>query len=294
MNERLLHTAHYHVVFSGPAALTAAWRREPHDVIDSLFAAVRKTMRTESKRCGLRFGMVAQFHSHGEGLCYKPHLHCLITAGGMDGAGRWQSDHRLSESVLRVDFVRRILEETGRRLSPRVACEVHNGKGEWGVYVTLHRHSPGALVGYFARSLHGVVCGSEEGLTVAEEEITIDGRNGSRRGERVLSRAEFLRRYLAHIPPWKAVTVRHYGLYATRSAAVLESARAQIAAGGDGTGSDEGEWEGEELCPECTTPMLVAYAFYPYEVPALLTRIKRARGSPIKHGECIRIEEITA
>jgi hypothetical protein len=62
-----------------------------------LFAAMRDTVYEflhDPKYLGAPPGMLAAWHTWGQTLVLPPHLHCLITAGGVTPAGQWQAAQR--------------------------------------------------------------------------------------------------------------------------------------------------------------------------------------------------------
>ena len=38
-------------------------------------------------------GLLMALHTWGRTLSRHPHVHCLVSAGGIDGAGQWQASH---------------------------------------------------------------------------------------------------------------------------------------------------------------------------------------------------------
>lgn len=294
LETRLLDTAHDHIVFSAPAVLTSAWQAEPRAVIDALFAAARQTFAIERKRSGLQFGITIVFHSHAAALAFKPHLHCIVTTGGLDRNGAWRSDHRVCERTLRSDFRRRMLAETAKRLPAQRTAALHNEAAEaWRVYAVRHPDSPRALLGYFARSRHGVAVDLARGLSIAEDSVSFVAEHHGERRRTTLSREEFLRRYFAHIPPRGTVTVRHYGLYATRAAGLLERIRG--AAESEHPRPEHAqEADTAERCPLCNTPLTARVQFASDQLPPVLQLLRRSRGSPACHGELIQHSSLSA
>lgn len=294
MKRRLLPVAHYHLTLSAPEALTQAWVREPAAVIDTLFAALKRSVATEQKRTALRLGVTAVFHSHGLGMCYKPHLHCLVTAGGVDEAQTWQDQYRLCEAALRADFRRSMLAEAAKRLSAREAHALHHEEPDsWRVYAVRHRDGTDGLLAYFARSRHGVVLDCATEAEVTAEGMRFGEYHLGEHRQTTLSREEFFRRYFAHIPPKGAVTVRHYGLYATRAREMLRRLRGELSPTPP-TPEDALPVEVAEFCPVCHCPLEPLISFSAETLPPVLRSLKRSRGSPIAHGELIQTNSHTA
>ena len=93
--ERLLPVEHFHVVFTLPAALHPLVLHHPRRLYDLLFQAASQTLLTlaaDRRRLGAQIGITAILHTWGQNLLFHPHLHCVVTGGGLSPDGcRWVS-----------------------------------------------------------------------------------------------------------------------------------------------------------------------------------------------------------
>ena len=294
MRGRLLRIGHNHLTFSGPDELTMAWRREPKAVVDSLFAAVCGTLKLAAKRAKLQPGIMLVFHSHGSGMNYKAHIHGIITAGGVDADEKWRENKQYGERSLREDFRRLIIDELGKRIPAQEVSELQRAPAaKWKVYEVAHPEGPDALIGYFARTHHGVVVKPDDSFAVSENTVVFATHHHKVSRTTRLSREEFLNRYFSHVPPKGVVTVRHYGLYATRYGKMLEGIRSMIENHLACEPSEESD-EPVEHCPVCDRILRTAISFARDELPPVLRYALLARGSPIGHGEILHDVRITA
>jgi len=276
------------VVFSAPELLTRAWRSKPKAVIECLFAAASRTFKALSKRTSLQFGIMMVFHSHGKGLSYKAHLHCILTAGGVDSQGEWQPYRQINEKQLRAEFHRWMQNQAARRLPAEVAAEVQlTTSAQWPVYAVYHREDPTALVHYFARTFHGLLIEANARLCYDEQNVRFTSHHLGSEYTITLSRAEFLTRYFAHIPPAGMVTVRHYGLYASRSAATLRQVAGTLVVAKTAETEEKPREESTRTCPLCHNPMSLAAAFLPNGLPEKVRSTVPPRASPVVHGQII-------
>src|SRR5574341_1323232 len=91
--QHLLPTDHFHVVFTLPSELHDLWRWNRPAMTDLLFTAVRETLLTllgDPRWLGAQAGVLAALHTWGRTLTLHPHVHCLVTGGGLDPAGHWR------------------------------------------------------------------------------------------------------------------------------------------------------------------------------------------------------------
>src|SRR5262252_3311919 len=96
--ERLLPVEHFHVVFTLPVALHPLVLHHPRRLYDLLFQAASQTLLTlaaDPKRLGAQLGITAILHTWGQNLLFHPHLHCVVTGGGLSLDGqRWIAGKR--------------------------------------------------------------------------------------------------------------------------------------------------------------------------------------------------------
>src|SRR5262249_41060679 len=89
---RLLACDHYHVIFTLPHDLNALWLTNVPVMTTLLFQAVRDTLGTllaDPTYLGAQPGLIAALHTWSQTLVLHPHLHCLVTGGGLTPAGQW-------------------------------------------------------------------------------------------------------------------------------------------------------------------------------------------------------------
>ena len=91
--ERILPTHYFHVVFTLPSALRPLARRAPEPLYNLLFATASATLLElgrDPARLGAQLGFTAVLHTWTRRLELHPHLHCVVTGGGLSPEGdRW-------------------------------------------------------------------------------------------------------------------------------------------------------------------------------------------------------------
>src|SRR5262249_33419090 len=89
---RLLACDHYHVIFTLPHDLNPLWLANVPLMTTVLFQAVRDTLCTllaDPKYLGAQPGIIAALHTWSQTLMLHPHIHCLVTGGGLTPMGQW-------------------------------------------------------------------------------------------------------------------------------------------------------------------------------------------------------------
>jgi len=88
----LLAVPHRHVTFTLPHELLPLWRYNRRLLSTLFFDAVRETMlklMRDERWCGATPGMILSQHTWTRSLLLHPHVHCLVTEGGVDERGKW-------------------------------------------------------------------------------------------------------------------------------------------------------------------------------------------------------------
>ena len=90
---RLLACEHYHVIFTLPDELRELWRVNVRAMTNLLFAPVHETLAEllgDVQYLGACPGIMAALQTWSQTLVLHPHLHCLVTGGGLTDEGDWR------------------------------------------------------------------------------------------------------------------------------------------------------------------------------------------------------------
>jgi hypothetical protein len=240
----LLPVAYHHVVFTLPPALHALARRAPRLVYDLLFQAASAAVAevaADPKHLGAQVGLLLVLHTWGQNLHLHPHVHGLVTAGGLscdragrvEAAPRWVSCRpgfflpvRVLSRVYRGKFVAGLRAARARGEVPG-GPEAAAWEGwlaglyahDWVVYAQPPAPAPEVVLKYLARYVSRVAVSESRLVRLAGGEVTFTAKDyaaGGGRKELTLSAVEFLRRWAEHVLPRGFVAARHYGLLANR------------------------------------------------------------------------------
>ena len=240
---RLLACDHYHVIFTLPHELTPLWLANVPVMTTLLFQAVRDTLGTllaDSKYLGAQPGILAALHTWSQTLVLHPHVHCLVTGGGLTPAGQWVAVRhgfllpaRVVMAVFRGKMVAAIQQTFARGalalpapMRPQQLLNLlnrlgHPRKTKWNVRIMeRYRHGAG-VVTYLARYLRGGPIKNARLVAYDGDRVTFIYRArqeetnvGPALPQRMtLPVADFLQRWLLHVPVPQTRVVRCYGLY---------------------------------------------------------------------------------
>jgi len=229
--ERLLSVRHFHVVFTLPSELRALAQRAPREIFGALFAAASETLLElgETRLCA-QLGVTMVLHTWTRDLRFHPHVHALVTAGGLalDGS-RWSPSNRkylfpveVMGALLRGKMLAalRALHARGAFASfldfddpegfDRLMRKLASNK-RWIVYAKRPFARVDHVLKYLGRYTHRVGISNSRLVDVTDEGVTFRTKNGK---TVTVTPVEFLRRFVQHVLPDGFHKIRHYGLYA--------------------------------------------------------------------------------
>jgi hypothetical protein len=282
---RLLACEHYHVIFTMPHELNDLWLANVAVMTQLLFASVHHTLFTllgDAKYLGARPGIIATLHTWSQTLLLHPHLHCLVTGGGLSAAGEWvavRNGFLLPMAVVMALFRGKLRAAIGEGIAQgqltlpegKSRQQVENllnklGRQKWNVHIReRYPYGQGVLV-YLARYLRGgpisnarlLSCDGQQVVFRYEERAKGPGGQAQQRTMR-LPLEQFIGRWRLHVPPPGAVLVRCWGLYAHTQGVALAVCRQQLGQGPveapqhmdwQSCGEERGEAH-PERCPVC-------------------------------------------
>ena len=249
---RLLDCPHRHIIFTIPHEFHALWRFNTGVMTDLLFKTVRDTVMTlcaDPQHLGAEPGLLCALHTWGRSLSLHPHIHCLVTEGGIDAKGEWKTPKRncfLPAKVVMLVFRGKFLAylrdalNNGALTVPPDATETRIinlinklGRKKWNVNVR-ERYAHGQSVAtYLARYVRGGPVHNNQLVNLTQTHVTFryyahtDNPDGKKRHATSLHLplGDFIERMLNHIPvPGKHV-VRTYGAYSGAKLATLNMLR---------------------------------------------------------------------
>jgi hypothetical protein len=296
----LLPTEYFHVVFTLPEPIAAIAFYNKEVVYNLLFRATAETLLTiaaDPQHLGVALGFFAVLHSWGQNLHFHPHLHCVVTGGGLSADDdRWISGRR--RFLLPV----KVLSRCFRRLLLPALLQAHASgqlqffgelqpladphafarylapleKKKWVVYAKAPFGGPQHVLEYLGRYTHRVAISNGRLLALENGHVSFawkDYRDGQRQKVMTLSAEEFIRRFLQHALPSGLQRIRYYGFLANCHRAeklalcrrLLDTGCAQILpcpadCRDFAAALTESNWR---LCPRCGIGILASIQFFP-------------------------------
>jgi len=243
----LLPVAYHHVVFTLPAEVAELASANPVPLYNLLMQSAAQTLRVVAanpKRLGAQVGVLLVLHTWGQNLHHHPHVHGVVTGGGLScnergqvqAAPRWLSCRpgfflpvRVLSRVFRGKFLAALrgLHAQGKLKLPRRLHEATAFTAwlsplyakDWVVYAKPPFGGPEQVLKYLARYTHRVALSNHRLVKLEHGRVTFRYKDyADERKEKLLtlSAEEFLRRFLQHVLPKGFTKIRHYGLLSNR------------------------------------------------------------------------------
>jgi hypothetical protein len=251
--ERLLPTHYFHIVVTLPHELNPLALCNPELVFNLLFASVSQALlqfARDYERLQAQVGFTAVLHTWDQVLNLHPHLHLVVTGGGLSADGqRWIAARnsfllpvRALSKIIRGKFLEGLKQAYHEgRLQGQVGladpvqfrrCTRKLFRKKWVVYAKSSFEASRKAYHYLSRYTHRVAIANQRLVTLADGKVSFRARDNSRPGHKrlvTLTAPEFIRRFLLHVLPPRFVKIRHYGLMAPGNVKTkLEQARALL------------------------------------------------------------------
>jgi ribosomal protein L37AE/L43A len=263
--ELLLPVVHFLVTFTLPEELRLVARSNQRTVYNILFRASSEALLKlawDKRFVGGRVGMVGVLHTWTRALIYHPHVHYIVTGGGLNEKGEWKRSRedflvpvRALSVIFRAKF-RDLLKKT--ELFDQVDARVW--KKEW----VVHSEPVGsgeAAFKYLAPYVFRVAISNSRILKLEDRRVTFKYKDSATDEVKfaTVSAEEFMRRFLQHVLPERFVKVRYYGLLSPGNRHLLKRVREALGSkdGSSVVSPETGVSNQREplRCPSCGSEM---------------------------------------
>ena len=239
--QELLPVKYYHVVFTLPHELNSLVLGNRKVLYKLLFDASAQTLLNfakDEKYLGAVPGITSILHTWGQQLSFHPHIHCIISGGGITADKGWKNavknDWQFLFPVKAMGLVYRakFMDGLGRLIEnktvlPKAGTDIRAlfnmvYKKAWIVYAKAPFGGPQAIIEYVGRYTHKVAIGNHRICSINDPDSSVtfsykDYSDGNTQKQMTLNATEFIRRFEQHILPERFTKIRTYGYLANRN-----------------------------------------------------------------------------
>lgn len=243
----LLDCPHHHVIFTLPSELHPLWLYNQEIMTNILFQATQDTLKQfakDPKYLDAVPGMLCTLHTWGRSLPLHPHIHVLISHGGINGEGEWVEPRKAilfpQKPVMQVfrgklrDLIKKAMNDDPDWVLPPDRREHHItallnklGRKEWVVHFCERYDHADGVAKYLSRYVKSGPLKNSQIIAVTDTHVSFRYKSHETKRMEVLKLTvdAFIQRLLMHVPVPGKPTVRYSGLYHGSARKKLNQAR---------------------------------------------------------------------
>jgi len=232
----LLPIPYFMVTFTLPQELRAVARSNQKLIYNLLFrasSAALLKLAQDSRFVAGRVGLVGVLHTWTRDLRYHPHIHYIVTGGGLTPQGTWRSSGKhflVPEKPLALLFRAKLRDEL-KKCGLFTPVEQRDWKKVW--VVDCEPVGTGAAAfKYLAPYIFRVALSNRRILKLEDGHVTFNYKESAtdQIKQCTVAAEEFIRRFLQHVLPPRFIKVRYYGLLSPAQRHRLLKARQLLSA----------------------------------------------------------------
>lgn len=233
----LLDSKYFHIVTTVPYELNEIFLFNKKICYDILFKATSESileLAEDPKWLGAKVGITSILHTWGQTMEFHPHIHSIVTGGGLNN-NHWVScdkDYLFKVQVLGSLFRGKFLYYLKHQFNDLVLNNnLKNIKSfnefieplyqkTWITFIEPPKGKTENVIEYVGRYSFRVAISNERIKNIENNSITFeykDYKDNSKIKEMTISAEEFIRRFLLHVLPDNFTKIKHYGILSNRN-----------------------------------------------------------------------------
>ena len=223
MSFKLVNSIHRHCVFTIDERLRGFFLKD-RSLLNCLFDSVRSVVSflffRMNKSLNFTPGFIMVLHTFGRDLKWNPHIHCLISEGGLSDNGIWRNVRHFNYTFLRNAFRTALLDMLHKRIGPsfkklKALCYKDHKYGLY-VYAKPNKCDPQTVVEYIGRYLGRPVIATSRIDRYDGNFVTFhyNRHEDDKYVQETIPVMDFIKRLIRHIPEKHFKMIRYGGLYA--------------------------------------------------------------------------------
>jgi hypothetical protein len=226
----VVKVAHRHAVFTMDEDLWPIFLKHRNMLKKLMDEAVRLVQDWFRKKLKVTPGVIAGLHTFGSRMNYNPHVHMLVTMGGMKKNGEWKTYNFIPFEMLRkqwqtivLKIIRKSLtEREKRKVQPILQKAYKDYPDGFYIHAPKQKGNVKEQLGYIGRYIRRPAIALHRIEEYDGQQVTfkyIDKTDGKEKRE-TITVEEFISRLIRHIPDENFKTIRYYGIYSRRIKAI--------------------------------------------------------------------------
>lgn len=234
----ILDCPYFHIVTTIPCELNEIVLYNSKICYDILFKATSEAileLAQDTKWLGAKVGITSVLHTWGQTLEFHPHIHSIVTGGGISN-NKWIESKKkylfkvqVLSSLFRGKFLAMLKEsdlefpKDKKYLKNKVLFNKFLEplyEKTWITYIEPPKGKPENVIEYIGRYSFRVAISNERIQDISNGQVTFeykDYKDEAKIKTMTILAEEFIRRFLLHVLPSRFTKIRHYGLLSNRN-----------------------------------------------------------------------------
>ncbi len=222
-NAEILPCNYYHVIATVPSELRSLFLRHQkilYGLLMKIATGAVRDLAAEKRYVGAEVGILAVLHTWTGQLHHHPHVHMMVTGGGVteDGTAWHDAPNKFLVPVKKLSPMiakrfAKALQKGHPDLFKQIPAKVW--KRAWCSYSKPYGTGKDAVLNYLARYVFRIAITNHRLISMDQSHVTFkykDHNTDQWKTERIEG-VQFLRRFLFHVLPKGFHKVRYYGLW---------------------------------------------------------------------------------
>ena len=234
----LLDCPYFHIITTVPADLNEIAmynQKDFYKILDKATSESILELAKDPKWLGAKVGITSILHTWGQTMEFHPHIHNIVTGGGISN-NVWKQtkeNYIFKVQVLSTLFKKKFLSML-KKLNLRLPKHLEKLKDikelnnflrplynkDWVTYIEPPKGSPENVIEYIGRYAFRVAISNYRIKNIDDNNVTFeykDYKDNSKIKLMTITGVEFIRRFLLHVLPKYFTKIKHYGLLANRN-----------------------------------------------------------------------------
>jgi hypothetical protein len=237
-----LPIGYFHVVFTIPDSLNSILLNNQKIMYDIFFRSVSETLKelaADKKYIKALIGFITILHSWGQNVSYHPHVHCIVTGGGLSADHKkWLHSKvdflfpvKVMGKLFRGKFLSYLKKEYQSGTIKNAGAKENFASllndlysKNWVVYSKPPFKKAETVFEYLARYTHRIAISNHRIIKIENDKVYFHWRDyadSNKNKIMAIETHEFIRRFLLHVLPKRYVKIRHFGLFGNRNRSSL-------------------------------------------------------------------------
>ncbi len=237
-NSYVLDCPYFHIVTTIPSELNELVLYNQKTCYNILFKATSETileLAKDTKWLGAKVGITSILHTWGQTMEFHPHIHSIVTSGGLSN-NEWIESKK--EYLFKVQVLSSLFR--GKFLGMLKEADLQFPKSKnnlkdkinfnkfleplyektWITYIEPPKGNAENVIEYVGRYSFRVAISNERIKDISNGKVTFeykDYKDEAKIKEMTITAEEFIRRFMLHVLPNRFTKIRHYGILSNRN-----------------------------------------------------------------------------